>query len=192
MELVFASGNKNKIKEIQAILPAQVSIKTLTDIGIDYDIPEPHDNLSDNAIEKARHVFEKTGFNVFGEDTGLEVGTLNGAPGVYSARYAGPEKDANSNMNLLLKNLDGQTNRSAHFRSVIALYLNGELNCFEGILTGRIAFNKRGNYGFGYDPIFIPEGYNKTLAEIDEEKKNELSHRARAFNKLLAFIESKL
>lgn len=188
MELIFATQNLNKAKEIEAKLGTSFSIKDLKSIGITEEIPETAETLEGNALQKARYVYEKTNENCFADDTGLEVNALNGAPGVYSARYGGLQKNADDNMNVLLKNLANEKNREAQFRTVIALIIDGKEHLFEGIAKGKIIREKQGTEGFGYDPIFVPEGYEKTFAEMSLEEKNTLSHRAKAFEKMKDYL----
>jgi len=188
MRLVFATHNKNKLEEIKNMLPDYIELLSLTEIGCHEDIAETADTIDGNAILKAKYVTEKYGYNCFADDTGLEVESLNGAPGVYSARYAGEEKNNDANIEKLLKNLKEKHNRSARFKTVIALSLNDHESLFTGICTGEIIEEKRGEKGFGYDPIFLPEGKNKTFAEMNSEEKNEISHRARAFKQLVSYL----
>ncbi len=190
MQLVFASNNKNKIKEIQQILPESITILSLEDIGCNEEIPETSNTIEGNAILKANYVTQKYGYDCFADDTGLEVEALNGEPGVYSARYAGEQCDSDDNMNKLLHALNGKTNRKAHFKTVIALNSNGKQHLFTGIAHGKITLEKSGNHGFGYDPIFQPEGYQETFAEIDSALKNTISHRAIATRQLIAFLKN--
>ncbi|GGB67615.1 non-canonical purine NTP pyrophosphatase [Flavobacterium suaedae] len=190
MKLVFASNNKNKVKEIKHQLPSSIEILTLEDIGCTEDIPETAETIEGNAILKANYITEKYGYNCFADDTGLEVEALNGAPGVYSARYAGEEKNAEANMEKLLNELRDKSNRNAQFKTVIALNLNGEQLLFTGIAKGEITVNKQGNEGFGYDPIFKPEGKNITFAEISLEEKTKLSHRGKAVTALTQFLKN--
>jgi len=189
MKLVFASNNKNKIQEIQALVPNTIQIVSLEDIGCTEDIPETADTIEGNAILKANYVTEKYGYNCFADDTGLEVEILNGAPGVYSARYAGEQKDANDNMDKLLSELSDKPNRKANFKTVIALNLNGKQNLFTGIINGKIIEEKIGTNGFGYDPIFVAEGYEKTFAELTMEEKSTISHRGIAVKELILFLQ---
>ena len=189
MKLVFASNNKNKIKEIQLLVPASIEIVSLEDIGCTEDIPETAHTIEGNAILKANYVTEKYGLNCFADDTGLEVEALNGAPGVYSARYAGEPKDDNNNMNELLFQLEKETNRNANFKTVIALNLNGKQELFVGMIFGKITREKVGTNGFGYDPIFVAEGYEKTFAELDMEEKSNISHRGIAVKQLITFLQ---
>lgn len=188
MQLVFASNNKNKIKEIQALVSDAIQIISLEDVGCTEDIPETAETIEGNAILKANYVTEKYGYNCFADDTGLEVEVLNGAPGVYSARYAGEQKDANDNMDKLLSELKGKTNRNANFKTVICLNLNGTQQLFTGIINGKIIDEKIGTNGFGYDPIFIAEGHDKTFAELTLEEKAHISHRGIAVAQLIAFL----
>ncbi len=190
MQLVFASNNKNKIKEIQQILPNSITILSLEDIGCHEEIPETADTIEGNAILKANYVTQKYGYDCFADDTGLEVEVLNGEPGVYSARYAGVQCNSDDNMNKLLDALSGKTNRNAQFKTVIALNTGGKQHLFTGIATGSITLEKSGNQGFGYDPIFQPEGYQITFAEMDSALKNTISHRAIATKKLIAFLKN--
>jgi XTP/dITP diphosphohydrolase len=190
MELVFASNNKNKIKEIQSILNGSIQLLSLEEIGCHEEIPETADTIEGNAIMKANYVTEKYGYNCFADDTGLEVKSLNGEPGVYSARYAGEQKDSNDNMNKLLEALKDKSDRSAQFKTVISLNLNGEQHLFTGIAKGNITVNKTGHRGFGYDPIFQPENYTETFAELASEIKNKISHRAKATQQLIDFLNS--
>ena len=187
MQLVFASNNQNKIKEIQLLLPQSIQILSLSAIGCFEEIPETAHTIEGNAILKANYVTEKFGYNCFADDTGLEVETLNGEPGVYSARYAGEQKDANDNMDKLLLNLQDTSNRTAQFKTVIALNLNGKQTLFTGIIKGKIIEEKVGANGFGYDPIFVADGYTKTFAELTIEEKSKISHRGLAVKQLVDF-----
>lgn len=189
MELVFATQNPNKAKEIEAKLGTGFSIIGLDALGITEEIPETDPNLEGNALQKARYVYQKTKRNCFADDTGLEVEALNGEPGVLSARYAGLQKNANDNMALLLANLQDKTNRNAQFRTVIALIVDGHEHLFEGIAKGTINTEKNGTEGFGYDPIFVPDGYTRTFAQMGLDEKNLLSHRAKAFDKMKEFLK---
>ncbi|RXM46609.1 non-canonical purine NTP diphosphatase [Flavobacterium sp. YO12] len=188
MKLVFASNNLNKIKEIQSILNGSIQLLSLEDIGCHEEIPETADTIEGNAILKADYVTEKYGYDCFADDTGLEVKALNGEPGVYSARYAGEQKNADDNMNKLLDSLKNEEDRSAQFKTVIALNLNGAQHLFTGLAKGTITLNKTGNHGFGYDPIFQPENYSETFAELSAEVKNKISHRAKATEQLIDFL----
>ncbi len=189
MQLVFASNNINKIKEIQLLLPSKIQVISLKDIGCFEEIPETADTIKGNAMQKANYITEKFGYNCFADDTGLEVEALNGEPGVYSARYAGEQRDANDNMDKLLANLDGKTNRNAQFKTVIALNLDGNQQLFTGIINGKIIEEKIGTNGFGYDPIFIADGYSKTFAELTLEEKSKISHRGLAVKQLVDFLK---
>ena len=188
MQLVFASNNKNKIKEIQALVSDTIQIISLEDIGCTEDIPETAETIEGNAILKANYVTEKYGYPCFADDTGLEVDALNGAPGVYSARYAGEQKDANDNMDKLLLELKDKSNRNANFKTVICLNLNGTQQLFTGIINGKIIDEKIGTNGFGYDPIFTAEGHQKTFAQLTLEEKAQISHRGIAVAQLIAFL----
>lgn len=185
MKLVFATNNPNKIKEVQAILPSNIQIVSLQEIECNEDIPETSATIEGNAIQKAKYIKENYGYDCFADDTGLEVEILDGEPGVYSARYAGETKDANANMDKLLKKLEARTNRNARFKTVIALVINDELNTFTGICSGSITKNKKGKDGFGYDPIFLPKGYTKTFAELPLAEKNKIGHRGKAMQQLI-------
>ncbi|MFP9100743.1 non-canonical purine NTP diphosphatase [Flavobacterium sp. RHBU_24] len=189
MKLVFASNNINKITEIKHQLPPDIELLSLEDIGCLEDIPETADTIEGNAILKANYVTERYGYNCFADDTGLEVDALNGAPGVYSARYAGEDKDADANMDKLLKELEGNSNRAANFKTVIALNLNGAQHLFTGIVNGSITMQKAGDKGFGYDPVFRPEGLEVTFAQISLDEKALLSHRGRAVKQLIYFLK---
>lgn len=190
MKLVFASNNKNKILEIKHQLPPEIELLSLEDIGCHEDIPETADTIEGNAILKANYVTEKFGYNCFADDTGLEVNALNGAPGVYSARYAGEQKSADDNMAKLLRELEGSTNRQANFKTVIALNLNNKQHLFTGVVDGTITTEKHGDGGFGYDPVFIPEGDNRTFAQLSLDEKALISHRGRAVFQLITFLKS--
>lgn len=186
--IVLATGNPNKVKEIREVLAGAFDIKGLSDIGCTTDLPETSDTLEGNALQKARYVYEHYQLNCFAEDTGLEIEVLHGEPGVYTARYAGSKRDPNDNMDLVLKKLQGSKNRNARFRTVVALIFNGKEYTFEGIVNGSIALQKQGSDGFGYDPIFIPEQYDRTFAEIPLTEKNKISHRGQAIRKLIDFL----
>ena len=188
MKLIFATNNQHKADEIRSALPEGFTILTLRDAGIDIDIPEPHDNLQDNAAEKARTIFHMTHTDCFSEDTGLEVFSINNEPGVHSARYAGDERQPSKNIEKLLRRLEGIEDRSARFRTVICLIYEGRSYFFEGICPGAIAPVPKGSGGFGYDSIFIPEGASRTFAEMDMEEKNRFSHRRKATDMLVAFL----
>ena len=189
MKLVFATNNRHKLQEVAAMLGDGYELLTLADIGCDADIPETADTFSGNALQKAYYVKEHFGLDCFADDTGLEVNALGGAPGVHSARYAG-DHDSDANMTKLLNELRDKDDRSAQFRTVIALLLNGKEYLFEGIVRGSISSERRGSEGFGYDPIFVPEGYTESFAELGPEVKNTISHRARAVRKLVEFLKS--
>ncbi len=187
--LVFATKNAHKLEEIRAILGDTVEILSLNDINCHEDIPETADTLEGNAVQKAEFIYKRYGIDCFADDTGLEVEALGGAPGVYSARYAGGEgHDSEANMKKLLAELDGQKDRMAQFRTVICLIEAGVKHLFEGVVKGEIIEEKRGKTGFGYDPIFVPEGYDETFAEMGGEEKNRISHRARAVQALCAYL----
>ncbi len=191
MKIVFATHNAHKVSEVQAVLGSEYQLVTATEAGISEEIPETQPTIEGNALQKARYVYEHTGLNCFADDTGLEVEALNGAPGVYSARYAGEHVSYADNNKLLLKNLAGCQNRKARFRTVIALILDGKEHFFEGRVEGTIATEPHGEGGFGYDPLFIPEGSQLTFAEMSPEAKNGISHRGRAVAKLVAFLHGK-
>lgn len=188
MKLVFVTNNRNKLQEVQAMLPDSIQLVTLEEIGCFEDIAETETTLEGNAKLKANHVTLGYSYNCFADDTGLEVSALNGAPGVYSARYAGAKKDADMNMNKLLSKLHSKQDRSAQFRTAIALNIDGEQFLFEGICNGEIIQDRKGEGGFGYDPIFKPQGYNMTFAEMPAKEKNVISHRGIAIQKLVAFL----
>jgi XTP/dITP diphosphohydrolase len=188
MDLIFATNNRHKADEIRSILSDEFHILTLEEAGIHIDIPEPFDTLEENATEKSKTIYRMTGKSCFSEDTGLEVYALEGEPGVKSARYAGDERSFDKNIEKLLFNLAGKPDRKARFRAVISLILDGKETRFEGICEGVIIPEKRGEMGFGYDPVFVPEGDNKTFAEMDLAEKSKYSHRARAVEKLVAFL----
>jgi XTP/dITP diphosphohydrolase len=190
MQLVFASNNTNKIKEIQLLVPSFIQILSLKDIGCFDDIPETADTIEGNAILKANYVTEKFGYNCFADDSGLEIDALNGQPGVYSARYAGEPKDDNKNIEKVLDNLKDTTNRKANFKTVICLNIDGEQHLFTGIINGKIIDAKIGNNGFGYDPIFVADGYEKTFAELTIEEKSSISHRGIAVRQLVEFLSN--
>ena len=188
MTLVFASSNKNKIAEIQAMLPDSIEILSLTDIGCHEEIPETADTIEGNAKLKADYVTKNYYYDCFADDSGLEVDALNGAPGVHSARYAGESKNESDNIDKLLLELKGQINRKANFKTVIALNFNGEQHLFTGIADGGIINERRGNLGFGYDPVFVPVGYSSTFAEISQSEKASISHRGKATRQLIDFL----
>lgn len=188
MQLIFATNNQHKVEEIRAVLRGQMEIITLQEAGIDKDIPEPYDTLEANASAKSRTIYEMTGQNCFSEDTGLEVEALNAAPGVKSARYAGENRSFEANIDKLLAEMEGVRERRARFRTVISLLIDGKEYLFEGICEGQISAEKRGKQGFGYDPVFIPEGDLRSFAEMSMEEKNRYSHRKKATEKLVAFL----
>ncbi len=190
MKLVFATNNQHKLEEVSHILGDKIELLSLKDINCDTDIPETADTLEGNALLKARYIYQNYGLDAFGDDTGLEIEALNNEPGIYSARYAGEDKNSEANMLKVLHNLDGIKNRNARFRTAISLIRDGKEYLFEGIINGKIIEEKRGEAGFGYDPIFMPEGYDKTFAELGEDTKNTISHRALAINKLVNFLLS--
>ena len=191
MKIVFATNNINKIKEVQALLPNTIEIISLESIGCLEDIPETADTIEGNAILKANYITQKYGCDCFADDTGLEIESLNGEPGVYSARYAGAQKNADDNMDLLLKKLQNQSNRNAKFKTVIALNLNGQQHLFTGIVEGKMTLEKIGNQGFGYDPIFQANGFSETFAELSLAQKGEISHRGKATKQLIDFLTYK-
>ena len=190
MQLVFATNNLNKLKEVQSLIPQHIKLLSLKDIGCLEDIPETQETIEGNAIQKAEYIKSKFGYDCFADDTGLEVAALHGAPGVYSARYAGNQCSPDDNMNKLLNTLENNFNRTAQFKTVIALHLNNKLELFTGICEGEITKTKQGNSGFGYDPIFKPFDYDQTFAEMDLSLKNSISHRGKAVNQLISFLNS--
>lgn len=190
MKIVFATNNKNKILEVQQLLPSTIEIISLESIGCFEEIPETADTIEGNAILKANYVSKKYGYDCFADDTGLEVDALNGEPGVYSARYAGEQKNSDDNMDKLLEALSDKSNRNAQFKTVIVLNLNGEQHLFTGIVCGEITLEKTGNQGFGYDPIFKPEGFRKTFAQLSLQEKGQISHRGKATEQLIAFLKN--
>jgi XTP/dITP diphosphohydrolase len=190
MKLVFATQNKHKAAELQQLMPRHIIVQTLQDIGCHDDIPETAETLLGNAQQKSHYVYEKFQVNCFADDTGLEIDALNGEPGVYSARYAGNQKDAEDNMNLVLTKLKGTKKRTARFRTVISLIINGEEKHFEGTVEGEITTEKSGQEGFGYDPIFKPNGYGITFSEMTVDEKNKISHRGIAVRKLIDYLSS--
>ena len=191
MKIVFATNNKHKLSEIRQILGGRVEVLSLNDIGCNVDIPETGSTLEENALQKAQYVYDHYHIDCFADDTGLEVNALNGAPGVYSARYAGDGHDSEANMTKLLNELGENNNRNARFRTVIALIQQGEVHEFEGIVNGQIIRERRGGEGFGYDPIFQPDGYDQTFAELGLDIKNQISHRARATRKFAEYLLKK-
>jgi XTP/dITP diphosphohydrolase len=192
MKLVFASHNQNKVTEIKSLLPETFEILSLTEIGFNEEIEETGLTLDENSKIKAQTVFEKTGYFCFADDTGLEIEALNYEPGVFSARYAGNQKNDSDNIEKVLSNLQGMTNRNARFRTVITLLIGQDEYSFEGRVDGKIIMEKRGVFGFGYDPIFIPESESRTFAEMSMEEKNQFSHRARAFQKMIEFLKNEI
>ena len=190
-KLIFATNNQNKVKEIQSLVGPDFNIIALKEAGIDIDIPEPHDSFQENAAEKAHTIFNLTNTNCFSEDTGLEIEALHGAPGVKSARYAGEHRDFQANIDKVLLELHGNTHRVAQFRTVICLIWENQTYYFEGICKGHIATNMQGDKGFGYDPIFIPEGDTKSFAQMSMEEKNKYSHRQKAVTQLFEFLRTK-
>lgn len=190
MTIIFATNNAHKLAEVQAVLGEGYELLTPRDCGITEEIPEEQPTLEGNASQKAHYLFDRTGRDCFADDTGLEVEALGGAPGVHSARYATDSHDFAANNRLLLENLAGKENRRARFRTVISLILCGEEHLFEGIVEGRIIEQESGHQGFGYDPLFIPDGYGKTFAQMTTDEKNAVSHRARAVRKLAAYLHS--
>jgi len=184
MQLVFATNNKNKIKEIKNLIGNSLELLSLADINCNEEIPETSETITGNALQKAQYVYDNYGYNCFADDTGLEIESLNGEPGIYSARYAGEQRDANDNMSKVLVNLKDKPNRNAHFKTVIALIIDGKETLFEGIAKGEITTTKSGSEGFGYDPIFKPEGYDITFSEMSLEEKNKISHRGKAVTQL--------
>lgn len=191
MKLIFATNNAHKLSEVQAVLGPSFELVTPRMCGIEEEIPETAETLEGNARQKARYLYERTGLDCFADDTGLEVEALNGAPGVHSARYATDGHDFAANNRLLLKNLEGETNRRARFRTAICLIEGGEERLFEGIVEGHIIDHESGSEGFGYDPLFVPEGYDCTFAEMSGDEKNAISHRGRAVRKLVAYLHEK-
>ena len=189
MKIVFATNNLDKIKEVQSLIPSHITLVSLESIGCHEEIPETKDTIKENAIQKASYIKEHYGLNCFADDTGLEVTALNGAPGVYSARYAGPEKCSESNMSLLLSKLKPMSDRSAQFKTVIALNYNGKLFTFEGVCKGEITKQKKGSGGFGYDPIFKPYEEIYTFAELSLDRKNQIGHRGKAVTNLVNHLE---
>ncbi|MEK6476308.1 non-canonical purine NTP diphosphatase [Catalinimonas sp. 4WD22] len=189
MKICFATNNDNKLKEIRQLLGGQFEVQSLKGIGCEEELPENQDTLEGNSAEKARYVYDRYGIDCFADDTGLEVKALDGEPGVYSARYAGPQRSSEDNMQRLLEALKDQDDRTAQFRTVITLILSGEQHQFEGIVKGYITKSRSGKEGFGYDPIFVSEGYDKTFAEMDIATKNKISHRGIATHKLAAFLK---
>tara|TARA_B100001093_G_scaffold407021_1_gene395597 strand:+ start:2679 stop:3275 length:597 start_codon:yes stop_codon:yes gene_type:complete len=190
MKIIFATNNPNKLKEIQSLIPKEIEIISLKEIGCNENIPETGDTLEANAFQKAHYIKDNFNYDCFADDTGLEIDELNGDPGVYSARYAGPKRNANANMNKVLNELKGKKNRKAQFRTAIALILKGEEHLFEGTVKGYISKDKQGNEGFGYDPIFIPENDIRSFAQMSMQEKGAISHRGRAVRKLVMCLNN--
>jgi len=188
-KLVFATNNRHKLEEVGDVLKDQLEILSLKEINCFEDIPETADTLEGNALIKARHIFDNYGYDCFADDTGLEVDALDGRPGVYSARYAGEDQNAERNMEKLLSELDGKDNRRARFRTVVALIEGGNVSYFEGKIEGQIIEQQRGSAGFGYDPVFVPDGYSQTFAELGSDIKNKISHRALAVQELIKYLK---
>ena len=189
MKLVFATQNQNKVKELKQLMPKSIELLSLTDINCNDDIPETAPDLKGNASQKSHYIFGKFNINCFADDTGLEIEALNNEPGVYSARYAGPQKNSEDNMNLVLEKLKNESNRKARFKTVISLIINGDEHIFEGVCNGEITTKKSGNKGFGYDPIFKPNGFDVTFADMPLSEKNKISHRGKAVKLLVDFLE---
>ncbi len=190
MKLVFATSNPHKLEEIRNIIPEGIEVTGLSEIGFAGELPETQDTIKGNAIQKAEALFESYRIDCFAEDTGLEIDALGGAPGVHSARYAGNARSSQANMQKVLEEMKGTVNRGARFRTVIALILDGQMHTFEGIVEGTILEDPKGEGGFGYDPVFQPEGYDRSFGELPAEIKNKISHRARATAKLISFLET--
>ncbi|WP_289045223.1 non-canonical purine NTP diphosphatase [uncultured Olleya sp.] len=190
MQIVFATNNLNKVKEVQSLIPSHIKLLSLKDIKCFEDVPETQPTIEGNAKQKANYIKQHYGYDCFADDTGLEVEALDGAPGVFSARYAGPQRNDQDNMDLLLKNLNNKPTRDAQFKTVIALELDGKLNTFTGICKGEITSTKQGNQGFGYDPIFKPNGFDNTFAQMDLTQKNTIGHRGKAVQLLIDFLNS--
>ena len=188
MKIVFATNNQNKVKEVQAQIGGEITVESLKSIDCSEEIPEDSDTIEGNAIQKAMYVWENYGVNCFADDTGLVINALNGEPGVFSARYAGEQKSSENNMDLVLSKLEEKHDRSAHFQTTIGLVINGKLEKFTGIAKGEIRKEKSGTEGFGYDPIFEPEGFNVTFSEMSTEEKNQISHRGKAVKQLIDFL----
>lgn len=190
MKLIFATHNKNKLKEVKSLVPSSIELLSLDEINFSDEIAETADTIEGNALLKSKTIYEKTGVNCFADDSGLLVDALNGAPGVYSARYAGEQKNDQDNMRKLLHELKDIPNKKAHFKTAMVLFIDGKEYLFEGQIEGKIITEKQGTNGFGYDPIFVPDGYNETFAQLDSEIKNKISHRARALQKMLEFLKT--
>lgn len=190
MKLVFATNNPNKIKEVQSLIPKHIQLLSLAEIGCHEDIPETQPTIEGNAIQKVEYVKNNYGYDCFADDTGLEVVALNGEPGVFSARYAGAQRDSNDNIDKLLRNIENKSDRTAQFKTVVALQLNGKLNTFTGICKGQITTERHGKNGFGYDPVFKADGHDKTFAEISLYEKSKIGHRGKAVRLLVDFMNS--
>jgi len=190
MKLIFATHNQHKLQEIKLLLPKSIELVSLTDLNVTKDIPETGDTLKDNALIKAKYIYKRFGLDCFADDSGLEVEALNGAPGVYSARYAGLQKSDADNNQKLLAELKDKSNRNACFKTVISLYFNGNIHFFDGIIHGTIQLEIQGTQGFGYDPLFKPNSYNKTFAQMSTDEKSKISHRGLAVNKLVDFLSA--
>ena len=188
MKIVFATNNLNKLSEIRALVPSSIDILSLSDINCHEELPETNHTLEENSLQKAKYIFENYGFNCFADDTGLEINALGGEPGVYSARYAGEHSNADDNIKKVLNKLHNEKNRTANFRTIIALIINGDKNLFEGKCMGNITKIKSGLHGFGYDPIFMPYNSNRTFANMKKEEKGLISHRGKAVKKLIEFL----
>ncbi|WP_027124827.1 non-canonical purine NTP diphosphatase [Gelidibacter mesophilus] len=190
MQIVFATNNRNKLKEVQSLIPKDIKLLSLEDISCFEDVPETQDTIEGNAIQKAEYIKKHYGYDCFADDTGLEIEALNGEPGVYSARYAGEQRNSEDNIQKVLLNLKDTSLRRAQFKTVIALELHGSQQLFTGTCKGDITLEKKGEKGFGYDPIFKAEGYDKTFAEITLEEKNRIGHRGKAVNQLIAYLNN--
>lgn len=190
MNLIFATNNQHKIEEVSQVIGSRFQVLTLEQAGINIEIPEPYETIKENASAKSRTIYTMTGQNCFSEDTGLEVEALNGEPGVHSARYAGESRSFDENIKKLLKNLKSQTNRQARFLTIISLLLNGKEFFFEGICNGQILYSPKGTGGFGYDPVFVPDGDTRSFGEMSLEEKTYFSHRRKATDKLVAFLQN--
>ena len=191
MKLIFATHNENKLFEVKKMISKKIKIKSLSDLNYNFEIPENEKTIRENAIFKARFIYSKFKSNIFADDTGLEVEALGGKPGVHSARYAGNDKDNKRNIKKLLDSMRAIENRKANFKTVVSLIFNDKLYVFEGKINGKIACEEKGLFGFGYDPVFIPNGFKKTFGELNPAIKNTISHRAIAFNKLISFFKKK-
>ncbi|ARS37504.1 non-canonical purine NTP diphosphatase [Pontibacter actiniarum] len=189
-KLCFATNNKHKLAEVSQMLEGRYALLSLEDIGCNVELPEEQDTLEGNSRQKAEYVWQHFNVSCFADDTGLEVAALDGAPGVYSARYAGPQRSDSDNIQKLLQSLEGQQNRQARFRTSVTLILDGQEHQFEGIVTGRITEDWQGDKGFGYDPVFMPDGYDRTFAQMSAEEKNAISHRGRAVQELVRFLKA--